>query len=191
MSARAAARETTTVSGTSPAAATSCELGRQARERVEHDPARLQRRLGRQPVGPRGELRVVRQRGADADDHRVDRGAPAVGEAAALLAADPLRVAGAGGDLAVERHRRLEQHPRAPDARVLAKGLVEQPRRRRQLAVGDHDLDALVAQDPQAAPEAFSVGSSEATTTRLIPARRIASVHGGVLPSWQQGSSDT
>ena len=44
---------------------------------------------------------------------------------------------------------------------------------------------------PRPRPEAFSVGSSEATTTRLIPACRIASVHGGVLPSWQHGSSDT
>ncbi len=35
------------------------------------------------------------------------------------------------------------------------------------------------------------MGSSEATITRLIPACRIASVHGGVLPSWQHGSSDT
>ena len=37
------------------------------------------------------------------------------------------------------------------DPRVLAEGLVEQPRRRRDLAVGEHDLDALVAQDPEAA----------------------------------------
>ena len=44
---------------------------------------------------------------------------------------------------------------------------------------------------PRPRPEAFSVGSSEATTTRPIPASRIASVHGGVLPSWQHGSSDT
>ena len=44
---------------------------------------------------------------------------------------------------------------------------------------------------PRPRPEAFSVGSSEATTTRPIPACRIASVHGGVLPSWQHGSSDT
>ena len=34
-------------------------------------------------------------------------------------------------------------------------------------------------------------GSSEATTTRAIPASRIASVHGGVRPWWQHGSSDT
>ena len=103
------------------------------------------------PLGPGGQLRVVGERGADADDDRVDCGAPAVRELAALLAADPLRVAGARRDLAVERHRRLEQHPRAPDARVLAERLVEQPRGGRELAVGDDDLDALVAQDPQAA----------------------------------------
>ena len=44
---------------------------------------------------------------------------------------------------------------------------------------------------PSPRPEAFSVGSSEATTTRPIPAARIASVHGGVCPWWQHGSSET
>src|SRR3954447_9696163 len=44
---------------------------------------------------------------------------------------------------------------------------------------------------PRPRPEAFSVGSSAATTTRRMPASRIASVHGGVLPWWQQGSSET
>src|SRR2546422_1783125 len=39
-----------------------------------------------------------------------------------------LRVARSRGDLAVERHRRLEQDPWASHARVLAKGLVEQAR---------------------------------------------------------------
>jgi hypothetical protein len=74
-----------------------------------------------------------------------------VGERTGGLAADPLRVARACGDLAVKRHRRLEQHPRAPDARVLAEGLVEQTGTRGELAVGDHHLDALVAQDPETA----------------------------------------
>jgi hypothetical protein len=40
-------------------------------------------------------------------------------------------------------------------------------------------------------PLAFVVGSSEPMTTRAMPASTIASVHGGVRPSWQQGSSDT
>ena len=44
---------------------------------------------------------------------------------------------------------------------------------------------------PRPRPEAFSVGSSEATTTRASPASRIASVQGGVWPWWQQGSSET
>src|SRR4051812_27407126 len=44
---------------------------------------------------------------------------------------------------------------------------------------------------PRPRPEAFSVGSSEPTTTRARPASMIASVHGGVWPWWQQGSSET
>ena len=44
---------------------------------------------------------------------------------------------------------------------------------------------------PSPRPDAFSVGSSEATTTRRMPASRIASVQGGVWPWWQQGSSET
>ena len=44
---------------------------------------------------------------------------------------------------------------------------------------------------PRPRPDAFSVGSSEATTTRLMPAATIASVQGGVWPWWQQGSSVT
>jgi hypothetical protein len=35
---------------------------------------------------------------------------------------------------------------------------------------------------PRPRPDAFSVGSSEATTTRVMPAARIASVQGGVCP---------
>ena len=44
---------------------------------------------------------------------------------------------------------------------------------------------------PRPRPLTFAVGSSEATTTRLIPASRIASVHGGVRPVWAHGSSET
>src|SRR4051794_4947389 len=44
---------------------------------------------------------------------------------------------------------------------------------------------------PRPRPLAFSDGSSEATTTRAMPAATIASVHGGVLPWWQHGSSET
>ena len=44
---------------------------------------------------------------------------------------------------------------------------------------------------PGPRPEALGVGSSEATTTRAMPASRIASVQGGVRPWWAQGSSET
>jgi hypothetical protein len=44
---------------------------------------------------------------------------------------------------------------------------------------------------PRPRPLAFSVGSSEPTTTRAMPAASTASVHGGCLPWWQQGSSVT
>jgi len=108
-------------------------------------------RLGRLAFGARRQLRVVGQRRADPDGHGVDRCAPAMPQLAAVLAADPLRVARPRRDLAVERHRRLEQHPGAAYASVLAKGLVEQPRARGELAVGKHDLDPFVAQDPEAA----------------------------------------
>ena len=43
---------------------------------------------------------------------------------------------------------------------------------------------------PRPRPEAFSVGSSLATTTRSMPAARIASVQGGCWTLWQQGSSE-
>src|SRR3954470_493996 len=44
---------------------------------------------------------------------------------------------------------------------------------------------------PRPRPAAFSVGSSDAITTRVMPAARIASVHGGVRPVCAHGSSDT
>jgi hypothetical protein len=81
-----------------------------------------------------------------------------VRELAAVLPADPLRVAAARGDLAVERHRGLEQHPRTTDPRVLAERLVEQPGAARDLPVGEHDLHALVAQDAQAAARSLLGG---------------------------------
>ena len=44
---------------------------------------------------------------------------------------------------------------------------------------------------PGPLPAALGVGSSEAITTRAMPAPRIASVQAGVRPWWQQGSSET
>ena len=44
---------------------------------------------------------------------------------------------------------------------------------------------------PGPRPAAFSVGSSDAITTRAMPASRIASTQGGWRPSWAQGSRVT
>ena len=112
---------------------------------------------------------------------------------AALLAGDPLRVAG----LAWRPCRRgviadLKSTHGRPGAGVLAERLVEQARASRRAR-----RRRRRSRRPRRAgcrgrgPEAFSVGSSEATTTRAMPASRIASVHGGCWPWWQQGSSDT
>ena len=143
-------------------------------------------------LDPRVELRVVGERGADPDDDGVALGAPVVRAQPRGLAGDPLRVAGARRDLAVERHRRLEEHVRAARARVLAERLVEQPRAHGGLAVGDDDLDALVAQDARARGRRPSRSGRRRRRRRgAIPASRIASVQGGVCPWWQQGSSET
>src|SRR5579875_4092593 len=80
-------------------------LQRQPRERVEHHPPRL---APGPALGPSGQQRVVGEGGADPDRDRVALRPPAVGHRAARLPGDPSRLAAAGGDLAVERHRGLE-----------------------------------------------------------------------------------
>ena len=72
-------------------------------------------------------------------------------ELAALLAGDPLRVAVGSRNLAVERHRRLEEDPWLAGPGVLAERLVEQPCGARRFLVGNHDLDAVVAQNAETA----------------------------------------
>src|SRR5206468_133874 len=84
--------------------------------------------------------------------------APVVGALARGLAGDPLGVARWRGDLAVERHRRLEEHPRPPGAGVLAERLVGQPRAVGELAARDIDLDPLVAQDAEPAAGGLLAG---------------------------------
>ena len=141
---------------------------------------------------PRRELRVVGERGADPDGDGVERRAPAVRDGAAALARDPLRVAALGRDLAVEAHRRLEDDQRAAGAGVLAEGLVLQPGAGGELAAGDVDLDALVAEDARGrGRRPSSSGRRRRRRRGAGPRARIASVHGGWWPWWQQGSSET
>ena len=79
---RGAARETMTISGTSGASATRFEVSGRRAVASKIDAARLAR-LGVDLAHARGQLRVVGERGADADRDRVDRRAPAVGALAA------------------------------------------------------------------------------------------------------------
>ena len=123
---------------------------RQAGHGVEHDPGGLAR-IGPHRGRPRGEQRVVGQRGADPDADGVALGPPAVREGAAVLAGDPPRVAARARHPAVEAEGRLQEHERAARAGVLSKGLIQKPRGGRLGAVGQLDLDALVAKDPRAA----------------------------------------
>ena len=169
-----------TITGASSIEPTSRESSGSRARRVEDDPRRLAPCSGVDPAG--GEQRVVGERGPDPDRDRVGSARQRWTSARLAAPRDPLRVAGRGGGEAVEAQRRLQHHQRPAGAGVLAERLVQQPRRGRLGAVGELDLDPAVAQDPRAAPDAFSVGSSEAITTRAIPAARIASVQGGWRP---------
>ena len=121
---------------------------RQAAQRVEHDPPRLAgRRPGIRAVSSGSSASAVPMPTATASHSARQWWARSRLDSPG----DPLGVAAVGGDLAVERHRRLEQDPGPAGAGALAKGLVEQPRAVGQIAVGEHHLDAVVAQDPQAA----------------------------------------
>ncbi len=90
-------------------------------------------------------------RRVDAHGHGVALRAPAVGPGAARLAGDPLRVTAARRDLAVEGHRRLEDHERPPGPGMLAERLVQEARRVTEVVVDQLHLDPLVAQDAEPA----------------------------------------
>src|SRR5206468_4101328 len=112
-------------------------------------PSSRSEEISRLPSWSSAERGTAAQGRPDPDGHGVAAGPPVMRPGAALLAGDPLRVAGAGRDLPVERHRRLEQHPRPPGPRVLAKRLVCQSRAADEVGVGDEHLDPVVAEDPE------------------------------------------
>ena len=79
-----------------------------------------------------------------------------------------------------------------PVRACLRNAWLSQPRAGGELAAGDVDGHALVAQDAQAAARRPSRSGRRRRRRRgAMPAARIASVHGGVLPWWQHGSSET
>src|SRR4051794_3269076 len=162
-------------------------LERQARGRVEHHAARL----AVDARDPGGELRVVGQRGADADREGVDRRPPAVADLAAALGGDPLRVAGRVATLPSSVIADLKSTHGRPVRPCLRKAWLSSRARPASSPVATSTSTPSSRRIPRPRPEAFSVGSSEATTTRPMPAARIASVQGGVWPWWQHGSSET
>ncbi len=193
MSLRGAARGATRISGASAAAATRREETGRARQRVEDDAPRLTVDVG----DARGQLRIVQQGGPRSPPQRRPPKSlsPAVRELAAARAraADPVRVPRTRRHLPIQRHRRLEQDPRAPGARVLAKRLVEQARGSGDRAVGHDDLHAaLAAQDAEAPPGRLLRRVVERHPRRgAAPRQGSRPYTGGVWPWWQQGSSVT
>ena len=167
--------------------ATSCESS--GRRAVESKTTRRGWRCD--AVDARGQPRVVRERGADPDADRVDLGAPAVGELAAasqeIHCESPARVATLPSSLIADLKSTHGRPVRAclrnawfSAARGAASSPSATPPRRPRRAGC-----------PSPRPLAFSLGSSQATTTRRDARATIASVHGGCLPWWQQGSSET
>ena len=147
--------------------ATSCESS--GRRAVESKTTRRGWRCD--ALDARGQLRVVGQRRADADGDGVDRRAPAVRAARATDSPEihfesPVGVATLPSSVIAD----LKSTHGRPVRACLRKAWLASRARRGELAAGDVDLDALVAQDAQAAAARPSrVGSSEATTTRAMP----------------------
>ena len=86
---------------------------RQAQAAVEHDPERRRRF---QSLQAHVEARVVGERGAAADQHRVVAGAQEMGAPARRLAGDPAALAALGRDAPVERGGELQRDQRPAPA---------------------------------------------------------------------------
>ena len=85
-------------------------VGRQAPARIEHDARRA-----RPAHAPDGELRVVGDRRADADQHRIDQRAQPVQMGEPGRAVDVFGMAGHRGDAAVDRLADLADHDEVVD----------------------------------------------------------------------------
>ena len=165
------------------------ELGveRQPALGVEHDAARL----ARGALDPGGELRVVGERGADPDDDGValarqwcDSSRDASPE---IHFESPVRVATLPSSVIADLKRTCGRPVRA----CLRNAWLSSRARTAGSPSATTTSMPSSRRIPSPRPDALSVGSSEATTTRAIPASTIASVHGGVCPWWQHGSSET
>ena len=151
------------------------QVSRERQIRVEDDADGIPAAAARQA---RREARIVRAGGAAPDEHGVDAVAQPVDPAARRLARHPARVAGARRDAAVERHRGLERHVRAPLGDEREPVGVELVARVAQDA-GDH-LDPSLAQARDAPPvhERVGVGRTDdhAADARLDDGHRARGV---------------
>ena len=82
--------------------------GRRPEARVEDHPRGLALRNGSEVLGLREERRIVRDDGADADEHGVRVGAQPVNAREVLGSREAVRAAPREGELPVEAHGRVE-----------------------------------------------------------------------------------
>ena len=165
----AAAVVTTTTPGSGRSPSDEPRGRRQPQARVEHD-------ARERPARPRGrqQQRVVGERRADADDHRVVQPPQPPRLGALGRARDPLRAALCRGDPAVERGRRLEQDERAVEPGRGQERLVQPLRLGRQHA--DARLDPRRPQQREPPPvderERVAHGCDDARNARVAHERR-------------------
>ena len=76
-------------------------------------------------VTPGGKARVVPEDGVDPYHDGVGDPTPLMHQAPGCLAGNPLRMAGAGGDLAVQTHGELCRDERQPYVDMLGEGFVQ------------------------------------------------------------------
>ena len=187
----AAARRgaTTTVSGTSTRAAHELRVQRQAALGVEHDPPRL----AHDAVDPRGQLRVVGQRGADPDRDRVALRAPAVRAQPRRprprsTSSRPVRVATLPSSVIADLNSTCGRPVRA----CLRNGWLSSRARAASSPSATTTSIALVAQDPEPAAGRLLGrvvgGDHDARDARPRGSRRCTAACG---PWWQHGSSET
>ena len=106
-----------------PSSARSLALGRQPSAGIDHHPRRV-----RAGDAPHRELRIVGERRADPDHHRIDQGAQPVQMGEPRRPVDVVRMAGFGRDPAVERLADLADHDQIVDPCRAAAGRTAPPR---------------------------------------------------------------
>ena len=115
--------------------------------------------------------------------------AQAVDPDSGFVPGDPMELFGTGGDLAIQRGGGLGNDKGPARGYDLEKSFVELTAGfSQQAAVNDQSFFLRKAAPP---PVTLGLGLELAMTTRQIPEFNTATVQGGVLPWWLQGSRVT